>query len=256
MTDNKIIQDISEEIKFKNECFNYIVKYSSNHINEDEDPIQSINIKCSHDEEFYVWSFTTDKPLENVCSGSNNIVVTPDMLFEMFKDFKDGSLSEPWFFEFPITFKTFESSLTIKVVNKFKYSKNPDVKFIDLKPYFISEVQRCNFKFQRTNELMEQKYSTEIFELKNKLEVLETKLVKTKKKLSELKYYVNTECLTETDLEEGNISEEERERIFKDSFEKYLSKRENIAFFDKKLDEFQESFQADNSSTAVVTAST
>ncbi|AGC02256.1 hypothetical protein H012_gp195 [Acanthamoeba polyphaga moumouvirus] len=237
--------NISEELDFVKECFNYKIKYTykkyaDTKFNDGDKIIEPIfNIQCSHDQEFYIWSFTTDKSLENPCDKSNNIEITPDMLFEMFKDFKNGELSEPWFIEFPVMYKTHDVPLTIKIINKLKYSKNPDIKYIDLKPYEISEMERYNRKFKRTIQLLEEKYSMEAVKLNNKIETLETKLEKTKKKLSELKMHVDTECVTEADLEETN-SEPEREKLFKESFEKYLSKRENVVFIDKKLDELME----------------
>ncbi|AQN68598.1 hypothetical protein [Saudi moumouvirus] len=238
-------ENISEQLEFVNECFNYKIKYTykkyaDTKFNDGDKIIEPIfNIQCFHDQEFYIWSFTTDKSLANPCDGSNNIEITPDMLFEMFKDFKNGELSEPWFIEFPITYKTYDVPLTIKIINKLKYSKNPDIKYIDLKPYEISEMERCNRKFERIIQLLEQKYSTQAILLSKKIEKLETKLEKTKKKLSELKMHVDTECVTEADIEKTN-SEIEREKLFKESFEKYLSKKENVTFLYKKLDELME----------------
>ncbi|QGR54244.1 hypothetical protein [Moumouvirus maliensis] len=237
-----IYENISEELEFVNECFTYKIKYNFKKLADKQDDEENkiiepiFNIQCTHHEEFYSWSFTTDKPLTNPCDITNNIEVTPDMLFEMFKDFKNGQLSEPWIIEFPITYKTHEVPLTIKIINKLKYSKNPNIKYIDLKPCEISETQRYNLKFERTIKLLEQKYSAETTVINKKIESLEAKLEKTKKKLSELKMHVDTECITESDLEEAN-SEQELEKRFKKSIEKYLSEKENVAFLEKKLDE-------------------
>ncbi|BCS82817.1 hypothetical protein QLL95_gp1306 [Cotonvirus japonicus] len=216
--------DVTSKIEFINGDFNYVVEFTTKNIGFD-----LINIKCTHREEFYCWSFTTSDVIktsnlltkQNKDSGSLNISIKPEMLYNILSAYKNNTLDKIYQIKFPVSFDSHESTITIELTTVLPMMDSyRDVKFIVLDPKKIDEVERCSLKFMRLNHLNEQKNQENILKINKEMEEIRV----TQDAFSE---YVRTTYAKTDDLSE-DPTEEEKEIEFLAQFKKFLSKPENV----------------------------
>lgn len=214
--------DIVSKIEFDNGDFNYVVEFINKSSSKD-----TITIKCTHREEFYCWSFTTNDIIKtsNLINKQDtvllNISINPEILFNIFSDYKNNTLDKIYQIKFPVKFDSHESSITIELSTILPMMDSYiDTKFITLYPKKIDEVERCSLKFMRLNHLIEQKNQENIQKINKEIEEIQV----THSAFSE---YVREKYAKIDDLSE-DPTEQEKETEFVVQFKKFLTKPEYI----------------------------
>ncbi|AKI79035.1 hypothetical protein [Acanthamoeba polyphaga mimivirus] len=212
-----------EIIEFTVNGFNYVIKFSKT-------CVPSIHITCTHVEEFYSWSFTTDKNIDNQIPtntienvAKQDIKIHPKMLFDMFCSFKNNSLEKMFELVFPKDFKTHETNLNIYIFTTIAYSKYVDHKYISLAQVEISEYDRFLLKSSKANKLFMEQTKKELNDMREINETLKNEINNTKNIFNEsIKNLVeNFECEYAKDKTIESIKTEEEN--FED-FEKLMKK--------------------------------
>ncbi len=189
--------DIStNKIKFTVDKFNYVVKLSvlkNTH---------KITIKCTHNEEFYCWTFMTCEIIksdyssnsfyydssnssinENINDENSNFLsinICPEMLFNILTAFKNNMLDKIYQINFPQDFDSVKSNLSILLTITLPLMNNfPDIKTIILEPKNINEEKKYSLKLMRQSFITQQKNN-------EKFEKLSEKIEKMGKELTEL----------------------------------------------------------------------
>ncbi|AZL89842.1 hypothetical protein QKC54_gp0065 [Megavirus baoshan] len=213
--------DIVSKIEFDNGEFNYVVEFITKNSSDN-----TITIKCTHKEEFYCWSFTTNdiiktSSLINKQDTAFNINIKPEMLFNIFSDYKNNTLNKIYRIKFPVKFDSHESSITIELSIVLPMMDSyVDTKFITLYPKKIDEVERCSLKFMRLNHLIEQKNQENIQKINKEIEEIHV----TQSAFSK---YVREKYAKIDDLPEDS-TEGEKEIEFIAQLKKFLTKPQHV----------------------------
>ncbi|AKI78832.1 hypothetical protein [Acanthamoeba polyphaga mimivirus] len=179
--------DIStNKIKFTVDKFNYVVKFSvlkNTH---------KITIKCTHNEEFYCWTFMTCEIIksdyssnssdnENINDENSNFLsinICPEMLFNILTAFKNNVLNKIYQINFPQDFDSNKSNLSILLTITLPLMNNfPDTKTIILEPKNINEEKKYFLKLMRQSFITQQKNNEKFEKLSGKIEKLSKELI-------------------------------------------------------------------------------
>jgi len=139
--------DIVNSLNFSEGPFIYTIKYLST------DNI--LDIKCSHNEEYYVWSKTiSDNFLsdQNITKSCVQITLTPLLVFKILEEFVNKTLNNIYSMSFPKNYKTPDTLLVIEITTKMPYLDVMNRINIYLEPMLITEVDRINIKLARLKE--------------------------------------------------------------------------------------------------------
>ncbi|AEQ60245.1 hypothetical protein [Acanthamoeba polyphaga mimivirus] len=206
LTENIESNSATNKIKFTVDKFNYSIKLSI------LKNIPKITIKCTHNEEFYCWSFATCRIIKSSNSSDNeninnensnflNINICPEMLFNILTAFKNNKLDNIYQINFPQDFDSDKSNLsisltiTLPLMNYF-----PDSKTIILEPKNINEAKRYSLKLMRRNFITQQKNNEKIEKLSEKIEKLSEELTELQMVHNGLVKYIKEKYVKLDDL--------------------------------------------------------
>jgi len=182
------------ELEFVKDKFHYTIKFNA--------PDNILFIGATHLTEHYSWSKVLDTTMasDNPC-GSLTVRYDATSFYKLFQKLIDGTLNEEIYnFIFPEDMKSPDTPLPIELNTKLPHDENlVDIKFIALDPNEIQESIRFDRKINDVQKRLEEKYSTIISSLEEKIGFLEFKLktldlhmTKTiSEELTELKTHMN-----------------------------------------------------------------
>ena len=216
--------DHYDEFEFNNGNFNYIVKYTKNKIGSISEPVSSINIVCTHIEEFYIWSYTIsehlkDTEIDNTESGQANFIINydPELLYKILLGYKNGDLDKMYAINFPDNFKTHEVSLVVEITSIPPYIGKKKITKLYLNLNHIGEIERCERKFLRMNELGKREQDIKIQEQNKKINhlenLVETLIANNQKNLEQMREMNNLIIMKKTDKKQ--TPEEKNSKIAK-----------------------------------------
>src|SRR5271154_5851432 len=192
--------DVVSSLNFSEGPFIYTIKYLSTDY--------MLDIKCSHNEEYYVWSKTiSDNFLsdQNITKSCVQIILTPLLVFKIFEEFVNKTLNNIYSLSFPKNYKTPDTLLVIEITTKMPYLDAINRINIYLEPMLITEVDRINIKLARLKESLIIPQQHEITNLESSIRtVSETTAQLISDAIADIRYLIVREQ-NKTQLEINNI---------------------------------------------------
>lgn len=155
--DKKIDNEKNPKIIIDNETYVFVITYHSD----------TLDIKATHKEEFYEWKLSIKLIIDLPCKGNKNsfIYISSSNLYQIFKQFEEGTLSQNYSITLPTDFVNLKSKSQLPF--DLKLGDDLGTNTLYLKRLKINEKKRNELKLAYFKEKLEKEYQAKYQQLES-----------------------------------------------------------------------------------------
>lgn len=116
-----------------------------------------VTIASTHNSEFLEWSTKIRNSLTEGTSINMKVVLSPKTIYQIFKDYSQGTLSKMYRVVLPDSFEHEWAPLRLAIHSTMEYQDEWDIKIIDLDPVDVPNEKRFEAKLAQRDKIFDAK---------------------------------------------------------------------------------------------------